>query len=167
MEKAPIRVVLVDDDHAVRESLRFSLQLDGLAVRTCDSGLTLLRDDDFMGADCLVLDYKMPDMDGFAVMAALATRNVTVPVILITAPVTERIRQQAKRAGAFSVLEKPLLNGILADHVRRAALAYVLEGERASIDLAPEMMRATSGSAGAAGGLRSFNEKREPVFTGH
>lgn len=123
MNKEPIRVVIVDDDHAVRESLKFSLQLDGLAVRTCDSGLQLLRDDDLAGADCLVLDYNMPDMDGFAVMAALALRDVTIPVILITAPVTDRIRQRAKRAGVFSVLEKPLLNGILCDHVRQAARA--------------------------------------------
>ena len=65
----------------------------------------------------------MPDMDGFAVMAELAARGVTVPVILITAPVTDQIRQQAKRAGVFSVLEKPLLNNILLDHVCRAALA--------------------------------------------
>ena len=123
MEKNPIRVVIVDDDLAVRQSLKFSLQLDGLTVRTCDSGLKLLWDNDFAGVDCLVLDHKMPGMDGFAVMAELAARAVTVPVILITAPVTDRIRQQAKRAGVFSVLEKPLLNGILVEHVRRAALA--------------------------------------------
>ena len=118
-----IRVMVVDDDRAVRESLKFSLQLDGLTVQTCDSGLELLRDGDLAAADCLVLDYKMPDMDGFAVMAELAARAVTVPVILITAPVTDRIRQQAKRAGIFSVLEKPLLDNILRDQVRRAVQA--------------------------------------------
>jgi len=118
-----VRVVVVDDDRAVRESLKFSLQLDGLTVRTCNSGLKLLQDGDLTATDCLVLDYKMPDMDGFAVMAELAARDVKVPVILITAPVTDRIRQRAERAGVFSVLEKPLLNGILADHVRRAAHA--------------------------------------------
>jgi FixJ family two-component response regulator len=123
VNKKPIRVVIVDDDHAVRESLRVSLQLDGLAVRTCASGLKLLQDDDLAGADCLVLDYQMPDMDGFAIVAELALRDVTIPVILITALVTDKIRQQAKRAGVFSVLEKPLLNGILCDHVRQAARA--------------------------------------------
>jgi len=122
MKKNPIRVVIVDDDRAVRRSLKFSLELDGLAVRTCDSGLKLLWDYDFAGVDCLILDHKMPDMDGFAVLAELAARAVTVPVILITAPVTDRIRQQAERAGVFCILEKPLLNGILVDHVRRAAL---------------------------------------------
>lgn len=121
--KEQIRVVIVDDDRAVRESLKFSLLLDGVAVRTHDSGLKLLREGDLAAADCLILDYRMPDMDGFAVLAELATREITVPVILITAPVTDRVREQAKQAGVFSVLEKPLLNGILLDHVRRAALA--------------------------------------------
>jgi two-component system, LuxR family, response regulator FixJ len=123
MSKEQVQVVVVDDDRAVRESLKFALQLDGLTVRTCDSGLRLLRDGDLSAADCLVLDHKMPDMDGFAVMAELAARGITIPVILITAPVTDNFRQQAKRAGAFSVLEKPLLNNILLDHVCRAALA--------------------------------------------
>jgi two-component system response regulator FixJ len=121
--KKQIQVIIVDDDRAVRESLKFSLSLDGLAVQTCDSGLKLLRDGDLTATDCLVLDCKMPDMDGFAVVAELVARNVNVPIILITAPVTDRVRQQAKRAGVFSVLEKPLLDGILLDHVRRAALA--------------------------------------------
>ena len=123
VSKDQVRVMVVDDDRGVRESLKFSLQLDGLTVRTCDSGLRLLRDGDLTTVDCLVLDYKMPDMDGFAVMAELAARDVVVPVIFITAPVTDKIRLQAKRAGAFSVLEKPLLNDILVDHVRRAVLA--------------------------------------------
>ena len=121
--KDQIQVMIVDDDRAVRESLKFSLLLDGLAVLTCDSGLKLLRDGDAAAADCLILDHKMPDMDGFAVMAELAVRGIKVPVILITAPVTDAIRQRAERAGIFSVLEKPLLNGILVDHVRRAAQA--------------------------------------------
>ena len=107
----------------MRESLKFSLQLDGLTVRTCDSGLKLLRDGDPAAVDCLILDYKMPDTDGFAVVAELAARDVTVPIILITALVTDNIPQQAKRAEVFSVLEKPLLNDILVDHVRRAVLA--------------------------------------------
>jgi two-component system response regulator FixJ len=121
--KKQLQVIIVDDDRAVRESLKFSLSLDGLAVQTCDSGLNLLRDGDLATVDCLVLDCKMPDMDGFAVVAELSARDIKVPIILITAPVTERVRQQAKRAGVFSVLEKPLLDGTLFDHVRRAALA--------------------------------------------
>lgn len=120
--KEQIQVMIVDDDRAVRESLKFSLLLDGLGVRTCESGLKLLRDGDLAATDCLVLDHKMPDMDGFAVIAELAMRDIKIPVILITAPVTDMLCRRAKHAGVFSVLEKPLLNGILLDHVRRAVL---------------------------------------------
>lgn len=116
-----LRVLVVDDDRAVRESLKFDLELEGLEVVTHTSGADLLRG--APAADCLILDYKMPDMDGLAVMGALAARDLRIPTILITAPVTERIARDAHRAGVFTVLEKPLTGGVLLDNIRVAASA--------------------------------------------
>lgn len=116
-----LRVLVVDDDRAVRESLKFALELEGLDVQTLASGDDLLRQRP--AADCLILDYKMPGMDGLAVMAALAERSVGIPVILITAPVTDAIAGAARRAGAFSILEKPLTGGILLDNIHDAVRA--------------------------------------------
>jgi len=113
------RVHLVDDDRAVRDSLKFALELDGMAVQTWESGARLLSEGDLAKADCLVLDCKMPGLDGFAVVKALAERHVTLPIIMITAPVTEAIRRQAHALGIFCVLEKPLLDGILSEAVLR------------------------------------------------
>jgi CheY-like chemotaxis protein len=62
----------------------------------------------------------MAGMDGFAVVAELAARKARIPVILMTAPVTETMRRRAREAGVFSLLEKPLLDGVLADNIRRA-----------------------------------------------
>lgn len=116
-----LHVLVVDDDQAVRDALKFALELEGLRVETCASGRELLAKSP--SADCLVLDYKMPGMDGFAVLSALAARQINIPTILITAPVTEAISGAARRAGVFSVLEKPLTDGVLLENIRHAARA--------------------------------------------
>lgn len=115
-------ILVVDDDRAVRESLKFALELEGLTVMACDGGPALLCHPDLAKAGCLVLDHKMPAMDGLAVMNELAARGIAIPTILITAPVTEMLRQRAKKAGAFAVLEKPLLDNVLIQNVRRATI---------------------------------------------
>ena len=111
-------VLIVDDDQAVREALKFALELDGLAVDTCDSGAELLNHPRLSQARCLVLDYQMPGMNGFAVMSELKRRNVTLPVILITAPLSREVEQRARAAGVAGVLEKPLLEDILVQKIR-------------------------------------------------
>ena len=108
----------VDDDQAVRESLKFALELDGLAVDTCDSGDELLRHPHLADARCLVLDYKMPGMNGFSLIAELKRRNVTLPVILITAPLSREVERLASVAGIAGVLEKPLLEDVLVEKIR-------------------------------------------------
>jgi two-component system response regulator FixJ len=113
-------VLVVDDDRGVRESLKFDLELEGLAVETYDCGAALLRDARLAGADCVVLDCKMPGMDGFALLGELAARGITAPVILITAPLTETLRRRAKKADVFAILEKPLLDNVLIQNVRSA-----------------------------------------------
>ncbi len=113
-------IIVVDDDKAVRESLKFSLQLDGMDVHVCDSAAALL---DYPGLDdaaCLVVDYRMPETDGFALREKLAARGVSAPQILMTAPVSSALRHRAKVAGFFAILEKPLLDDVLLRNVRAA-----------------------------------------------
>jgi FixJ family two-component response regulator len=114
----PDLVLVVDDDQAVRDALKFALELDGLTVDTCDSGAELLRHPRLSVARCLVLDYQMPEMNGFAVLSELQRRNVTLPVILITAPLSRDVERRALSAGVAAVLEKPLLENILIDKIR-------------------------------------------------
>lgn len=113
------RIFVVDDDQAVRDSLQFALQLEGLAVNTVSCGAELLGDRD-LEADCLVLDCQMPGMDGFDVMAALAARRVNIPTIMITAPLTGALRRRAEKAGVFTILEKPLSDGVLLRNILHA-----------------------------------------------
>jgi two-component system, LuxR family, response regulator FixJ len=118
-------VFVVDDDLAVRESLKFALELEGLVVRVCGSGAELLRHSDLSHAGCLVMECRMPIMDGFEVLDILDARGVTVPVILLTSYATEGFRHRAGVAGVKYILEKPLLNGSLLDSIRE-----VLGGSR-------------------------------------
>ena len=114
---------MVDDDPAVCDSLKFVLELEGLAVRVHASGKSLLCDAQLAAADCLILDCRMPDMDGFAVLGELASRSIKMPVVLITAPVSEALRRRAKQHGVFALLEKPLLDNVLVKNVRDALAA--------------------------------------------
>jgi FixJ family two-component response regulator len=113
MTLSPALVLVVDDDLAVGESLKFALEIEGFAVRICNTGEAALAHPDLLAASCILLDYKMPGMDGFALLQRLAARDVRTPVILMTAHVTPRLRQRAAAYGIHHVLEKPLFNGNL------------------------------------------------------
>ena len=116
-------VHIVDDDPAVCASLKFALELEGYCVHTHASGQELLKDRRLRTADCVILDYRMPGMDGLAVMSKLASRAIAAPVILMTAPVNDALRRRAARQGIFALLEKPLLDNVLVEHVREAVSA--------------------------------------------
>lgn len=111
-------ILVADDDPAVRDSLKFSLELEGLVVHTCSGGIALLEHPELSRADCIVLDYKMPGMDGFEVLERLKERKLSVPIILITSSATAAIRARADRAGVRHLLEKPLLDTVLIDRIQ-------------------------------------------------
>lgn len=110
-------VLVVDDDLAVRESLKFALELEGLEVQACSGGADLLAHPSLSRADCLVLDHNMPSMGGFTVLARLRTLNCHVPVVLITDHATDALRRRALAAGVRHVVEKPLLDSALLDSI--------------------------------------------------
>ncbi|MGP8233006.1 MAG: response regulator transcription factor [Methylovirgula sp.] len=111
-------IFVLDDDEAVRESLKFSLELEGYTVRTCAEGYELLKHPDLAHARCLIVDYKMPQMDGFEVLDRLAAQRVNVPVILITSNASDALRRRAARVGVHQVLEKPLSDGALIENIQ-------------------------------------------------
>jgi two-component system response regulator FixJ len=112
-------ILVVDDDEAVRESLRFALELEDLTVSLCAAGAELFRHPDLARAKCLVLDDMMPHLDGIAVLQGLAERRIDIPVVLMTEHATDRLRQRAARAGARYVIEKPIRDGALMTAIRQ------------------------------------------------
>jgi len=113
-------VLVVDDDAAVRDSLKFALELEGLNVRLYRGAAELLADADLPARGCLVVDYYMPAMDGVELVDRLRVRHVDLPAILITAKATQDLRDRAARSGFRQVLEKPLEDSRLVDSIRCA-----------------------------------------------
>lgn len=113
-------LVLVDDDPALLHALSFAFETEGYNVRAFADAESLLADaESHDGSLCLVLDQKLPGMSGLALLAALRARNVAAPAILITSNPTSALRREARAAGV-EIVEKPLLDGILAGKVREA-----------------------------------------------
>jgi len=69
---------------------------------------------------CLVIDYRMPDMNGLELVDTLRARSVSLPVILITTRANEELRSFAANSGIGYVLEKPLSDGALVESIRSA-----------------------------------------------
>jgi FixJ family two-component response regulator len=109
-------VIVVDDDLAVRNSLKFSLEIEGLAVRSYATGAELLSAGDLALCSCLVVDQKMPGISGLDLIAQLRERLVAAPAILITSHPSLSVRQQAAKADV-PIVEKPLLGNALLDKI--------------------------------------------------
>src|SRR5450755_4645243 len=101
-------VLVVDDDAAVRAALKFALEVEGFQVRVYDSAAALLADGNLPARACLVIDYRMPDVDGLEPTDLLRARQVVLPAILIGGRVNNLPRVRAERSGVIRVLEKPL-----------------------------------------------------------
>jgi FixJ family two-component response regulator len=110
-------VIVVDDDVAVRNSLKFSLEVEGFAVRVYSSGLDLLNDAELPPGGCLVIDQNMPGMSGLDLVGRLRAREVAAPAILITSYPTAVLRERAAKAGVI-IVEKPFLGTVLVDRIR-------------------------------------------------
>ncbi len=113
-------VLVVDDDAAVRDSLRFFLEQEGLELRLYPDGDALLKERNLPSEGCLVIDFYMLGMNGVDLVARLRNKGVELPAILITGAATPKMRTMAKRAGILAVLEKPLQDSALLDNIRAA-----------------------------------------------
>ena len=113
------KILLVDDDPAVRASLAFSLEIEGFLIETFDCGEDLAEKAELPENGCLVLDYRLPGIDGVSLLRILRSRGVALPAVLITSAPTRAVRAQAAEAGAV-IIEKPLLGDALTAAVRAA-----------------------------------------------
>lgn len=132
MTAAPLPVVLVEDDDALREATAQALALEGFAVEACSNGADALRriDPDFAGV--VVSDVRMPGIDGIELFARLRAPDPEQQVIFTTAHGDVALAVDAMKNGAFDFFTKPYSFDRLANAVRQAGQkrALVLENRR-------------------------------------
>ena len=120
MKDLPQTVYVVDDDDAVRDSLRMLLKSAGVHAETCASAQEFLSSYDASQPGCLVLDVRMPGMSGLEMQHELNLRGVTMPVIFITGHGDIPMAVEAMQHGAFDFLQKPFRDQDLLDRIQRA-----------------------------------------------
>jgi FixJ family two-component response regulator len=102
-------ISVVDDDQSVRESLARLIRSVGFGVRVFESAEEFLSRSDGRQADCLILDIRMPGMNGLDLQRELSSADRDLPVIFITAHGSDQeVRARALKAGAVDYLLKPL-----------------------------------------------------------
>jgi len=113
-------VHIIDDEESVRRGASFFLKTSGYAVRTWESGTAFLKEVRHAESGCILLDVRMPEMDGLEVQQQLHERGVTMPVIVLTGHGDVGIAVKAMKAGAVDFLEKPFDTDALQDAIHRA-----------------------------------------------
>ena len=137
MSDEELRLVhLVDDDEAIRRSVGFMLKTSGYHVRTYDSGVEFLKGAPNLEAGCILLDVRMPGMDGLEVQAALRDKGVTLPVVIMTGHGDVSLAVQAMKAGAVDFIEKPFEKAVLLSAIEHGVER--LRKSAANLDRADE-----------------------------
>lgn len=113
-------VAVVDDDASVRRSTCRLVQSFGFASQAFDSGVQFLDSGRAPETACLILDVRMPGMDGLALQRELAARALRIPIIFLTAQASEEEESRARHAGALDFLRKPVGKDTLLRAIRTA-----------------------------------------------
>ena len=113
-------VFVVDDDPAMRNSLRWLIESVGLAVAAYATAEEFLERYEPNRPGCLVLDVRMPGMSGLDLQDALVQRCITIPTIVITGHAEVAMAVRAVKAGAIDFIPKPFSDQLLLDRIRQA-----------------------------------------------
>ena len=108
---------IVDDEEAIRRSASFMLKTSGFNVQTWSSGVAFLKEVRAVEEGCILLDVRMPGMDGLEVQQALAADGIGMPVIVLTGHGDIGTAVRAMKAGAVDFLEKPFEKAKLIDAI--------------------------------------------------
>ena len=101
------RILIVDDDEALRESLELILSAEGYSVLRADRGETALEVIEHSSVDAVLCDLRMPGIDGFDLLPQISRLLPGVPIILMSAHGTQDLAIEAIRRGAYDYLAKP------------------------------------------------------------
>lgn len=134
------QVYLVDDDDAVRRSAGFMLKTSGYDVEAFSSGAEFLKHIQQDQPGCILLDVRMPGMDGLEVQRELNIRGITMPVIVLTGHGDVNVAVAAMKAGALDFIEKPFEKTMLLSALEEG-FAQIERSDRSQIRMAEANMR--------------------------
>lgn len=100
-------ILVVDDETSMRKNIKDILSLEGYTVFEAENGIVGLEAVDSKELDLVLLDFNMPEMDGFAVLTEIKKKNEDLPVIILTAFGTNERVIEAMKSGAYDYMEKP------------------------------------------------------------
>jgi len=123
-------VHVVDDDDAIRDALGFMLRTAGYEVKSFSSGSDLMSRIDELGAGCILLDIRMPGMDGLETQQGLKDRGADQPVIIMTGHGDVNLAVKAMKAGAIDFIEKPFENHVLIGAIDEALSQLASDGSQ-------------------------------------
>lgn len=150
---------LVDDEESIRKAASFALKTAGYDVIAYTSGVEFLRTAKSAEVGCVILDVRMPEMDGLQVQTTMAARGINMPVIVLTGHGDVSVAVQAMKGGAIDFLEKPFEKAALLEAVRRAFARLddvdlrALESSEAEVRVAALTPREQEVLEGLANGL--------------
>lgn len=121
----PAAILVVDDSMFLRKRVRQALQPAGYTLVEAENGQGALDALDRQEFACVVTDLLMPGLDGFALLAQIQGRNLTVPVVVLSADIQKSTRERCLALGARAVVQKPVNPDEL-----RSVLAGLLSGDR-------------------------------------
>src|SRR5262245_16839994 len=143
------RILVVDDEAAIRDSLKMTLEYEGyefIGAATGQEGLALIERE---GPDLVLLDVKMPGMDGLEVLDRIRALNEALPVVVVSGHGTISTAVEATKKGAFDFIEKPFASDKVLVTLRNALDQRTLRDENRSLKRAVEIRHQMIGDSGA------------------
>lgn len=147
-------IYVVDDDDSIRRAATFMLRTSGFIVKTFASGSEFLKEAKGLPPGCVLLDVRMPGLDGLEVQKELRARGITLPVIVMTGHGDIGVAVQAMKGGAVDFIEKPVEKAILLEAIEEA-FKRIQETHYAEARLADAQLR-----------LEALSEREREVLDG-
>mgnify|MGYP000869523659 CR=1 FL=1 len=127
-------IAVVDDDAGIRDALSTTLSLEGFRVATYADGASFLSSSSMLRPDAVLLDIRMPGMDGIAVLHRMREQHYEVPTFVLSGHATIPLAVEAIRAGAYDVVEKPIDAADMVERLRRALSEHHEPASKASVE---------------------------------
>ncbi len=120
-QQAPV-IYIVDDDRMARESLKWLVESAHLTAVAFDSGEAFFREFKLDSYGCVILDVRMPDINGMELFTRLKESGAGIPIIIVTGHADVAMAVRAMKAGVFDLVEKPYNDALMLELIQRAII---------------------------------------------